>query len=264
MLSSHNRDLERHSQLYFWFLALAVLSIGGCKGKVEATHLHSAPPAEVAGDEFLNSGEGFTIALPSFYKRSASTPDPDALFHISRPMGMSGSSPSATKNSSTLALMDTSVKYLPTDPPVMVRFETSTVEGGTTAAAAANEYADAVYGTTHATVTPLTLPIGEVMEITARKSLISGDNFYFVDFIVVDGESVLKAMFIGNDAKRLKAMAEKAMGTLRFDPNAHTKVQEDKGAGAIDMSDPIKGAAATGAGASDTSGLNAGPDAGSQ
>jgi hypothetical protein len=233
-----------------FFATILGLALVGCKSQGPVTHLHAAQPPALTGDDFMNSGEGFTINLPSSWKRlpAGSTPNPEAMANVSTPsLGFGAPPPSLADKASELALVDTSVKVVPTDAPVMVRFNSTKVSGGANVTSQAADYVAQAYDGDHKDVKPYVLPIGEVVEVTARKHMITGDNFYFVDYIVVDGENVVKVRFVGNDANNIKMTAEKAMETFRLDPNAHTKVQDVKEFDPKELMDQLKSMGAGGA-----------------
>ena len=94
---------------------------------------------------------------------------------------------------------------------------------------------------------PVSIPAGAAVEFTATRKFRTGDLFYFVDYILVDGEKVIKFRFCGNEPGQIKNVADACLLTFRIDPAAKTNFQVEKEPSLGALLDQLKGSAAPGA-----------------
>ena len=217
------------SNAVIYLLALALV---GCGPKPVVTHMVSTQPVPVAAGYFRNSGEGFSFDLPTSWKSVAAGKvlDPAALFL----MGSPGKSVGITKSidegekAVVMTLVDTDVKVQATDAPVMVKVRAETVKDGANLKDQADQFQGFVYDVVKAKRSTVTIPAGEAIKFTATRKFMTGDLFYFVDYILVDGEKVVKLNFCGNEPTQIEKIADACVQTFRIDPAAKTTFQQEK------------------------------------
>lgn len=209
---------------------LGLLALVGCGPKAEVTRLTSVPPAPLASGFFRNSCEGFTFDLPQTWTapRPGAAPDVDMLFNVSQPGSIIGvdSSIDTGAKEAVVTLVDSSVRVLPTDAPVMVNVVVKTVKDGANLKLEAASFVARVYDGVRKSTSELALPVGPGVLVTAVRGLKTGDKFYFADLLLVDGEKVFQFRFVGNEAKMIRQIAEICASSFRIDPNAKPNVQQ--------------------------------------